>query len=169
MRLIRTTLALALASTALALAAPAVSQASVTPAATCTVCRIVIYTGGDESHDVGPKSLPAVYTAPETITAGADTLKFDVADLQGPNGACMSDCSEWDYTASPTAVYVQSFTVNGETEHAMQSVPVFHPATYWVEDPHGLGAGVWTPICLRWQGGSIKLNLTDNKWSVKAC
>ena len=157
--------ALAVAGTAaLGLAAPA-AQAS---AASCTVCSIVIYPGG-VTPPVGPASLPAVYTGPETITAGTDTLQFDVAGLQGPWGACGSDCSEWVYTASPTRVYVSSFTVNGQTEHALQSVGTFSPATYWVQDPNGLGAGVWTPICLRWQGGSIKLNLSTDDWSVETC
>src|ERR1035438_916542 len=127
--------ALAAAGTAaLGLAAPA-AQASAAPAATCTVCRIVIYKGGGVTTPVGPPSLPAVYAEPETITAGADTLHFDVAALQGPWGACGSDCSEWVYTASPTQVYVSSFTVNGQTEHALQSVGVFSPATFWVHDP----------------------------------
>jgi hypothetical protein len=161
--------ALAAAGTAaLGLAAPA-AQASVTSAATCTVCSIVIYPGGGVTTPVGPPSLPAVYAGPETITAGADTLRFDVAGLQGPWGACGSACSEWVYTASPTRVQVSSFTVNGQTEHALQSVGVFSPATYWVQDPNGLGAGVWTPICLEWEGGSIKLNLSDDDWSVAAC
>ena len=157
--------ALAVAGTAaLGLAAPA-AQAS---AASCTVCSIVIYPGG-VTPPVGPSSLPAVYTGPETITAGTDTLQFDVAGLQGPWGACGSDCSEWVYTASPTRVYVSSFTVNGQTEHALQSVNIYSPATYWVQDPNGLGAGVWTPICLQWQGGSIKLNLSTDDWSVETC
>jgi hypothetical protein len=161
--------ALAAAGTAaLGLAAPA-AQASVTPAATCTVCRIVVYPGSGVTTPAGPPSLPAVYAGPETITAGTDTLQFDVAGLQGPWGGCGSDCSEWVYTASPTQVYVSSFTVNGQTEHALQSVGTFSPATYWVQDPNGLGAGVWTPICLRWQGGSIKLNLSDDDWSVATC
>ena len=120
--------ALAAAGTAaLGLAAPA-AQASVTSAATCTVCSIVIYPGGGVTTPVGPPSLPAVYAGPETITAGADTLQFDVAGLQGPWGACGSACSEWVYTASPTRVQVSSFTVNGQTEHALQSVGVFSPA-----------------------------------------
>jgi hypothetical protein len=156
-------LALAVAATAsLGLAAPAAQ-------ATCTVCSIVIYTGGVGSSAVGPASLPAVYADPETITAGGDTLQFDVAGLEGSYGACGSACSEWVYTASPTHVSVTSFTVNGQTEHYLQSVDVFNPGVYWVQNPDNLGAGVWTPICLRWQGGSIKLNLTNDQWSVITC
>ncbi len=153
---------------ALGLAAPG-AQASVTPTAACKVCSIVVYPGGGVTTPAGPPSLPAVYAGPETITAGTDTLQFDVAALQGQWGACGSSCSEWVYTASPTQVSVSSFTVNGQTEHALQSVGVFSPATFWVQDPNGLGAGVWTPVCLRWQGGSIKLNLSDDDWSVATC
>lgn len=175
MRPIIRTAVLALAAVgtaALGLAAPA-ARASVTPAATCTVCSIVIFTGGYTNGVpayVGPPSLPDTIPAPETIKAGTYTLQFNVADLQGlPWGACMSDCSEWQYTASPTQVYVPNFTANGTTEHGLKSVEVYNSPRYWVKDPDSLGAGVWTPTCLQAEGHSIKLDLNNYEWSVGAC
>ena len=55
MRLVRTALALALASTALALAAPSVASAASLP----TPTRIVLFTGGGNATPVGPAVQPA--------------------------------------------------------------------------------------------------------------
>jgi hypothetical protein len=172
MRLIRTTiLALAAAGTALALAAPA-SQAAVAPrAATCTktICRIVIYKGAGNKTPVGPATLPGpggieAYTAPQTLTvSGAGKMEMDIAGLEGPYGACASDCSEWWYYSN--AVQVTSFSwvqsTGTQTAHYLASVPV---NSAWKD----LGNGVWTPLYLTWQPASglhcAHLSLSTYDW-----
>jgi hypothetical protein len=135
-------------------AAPARAQAA-------TIIRIVIYPG-DGLTAVGPAALPSpdkieISDVPKTITAsGVGTLEMDVASLEGPWGACASDCSEWWFSSN--SVHVASFSVGGETAHALQSAPV---STGWAD----LGDGTWTPVYLVWQGGCINLNLTTHDWS----
>ena len=140
--------------TQLGLTAPSGAQAA-------TITRIVIFPG-DGLAEVGPVALPPagkieISDVPKTITAsGVGTLEMDVVGLEGPWGACASDCSKWWF--SPNSVYVASFSVGGETAHALQSAPV---STGWAD----LGDGTWTPVYLVWQGGCIHLNLTTHDWS----
>jgi hypothetical protein len=171
MRLIRTVLALALASTALALAAPSVGSAATLP----TPTRIVLFKGGGDATPVGPTVQPAgkwtVSTAPAKITTtDAGTLVEDTS--LGPIGDCTAQCGEWWYDSRPSFVQLQEFhwdKTNGTQVLATNLVPALANNNEWAS----LGGGTYTPLCLSWlvtsnntaKGYIIKLSLTTHKWS----
>jgi hypothetical protein len=173
MRLIRTSLALALVSTALALAAPSVGSAATLP----TPTRIVLFKGGGNATSVGPETQPAgkwtVSTAPAKITTtNYGTLVEDTS--LGPIGDCTKHCGEWWYDPRPSAVQLQEFywdKTNGTRVLATNLVPALASNNKeWAY----LGNGTYTPLCLSWLVTAsnntstlhyIKLSLKTHYWS----
>ena len=173
MRLVRTALALALASTALALAAPSVASAASLP----TPTRIVLFTGGGNATPVGPAVQQAgrwtVSTAPAKITTtNYGTLVEDTS--LGPIGACTARCGEWWYDPRPGAVQLLEFywdQTNGKHVLATDLVPALANNNEWAS----LGGGTYTPLCLSWEVTAsnhtyalyyIKLSLHTHDWSA---
>ena len=173
MRLVRTALALALASTALALAAPSVASAASLP----TPTRIVLFTGGGNATPVGPAVQPAgrwtVSTAPAKITTtNYGTLVEDTS--LGRIGACTVRCGEWWYDPRPAAVQLLEFywdKTNGKHVLATNLVPALANNNEWAS----LGGGIYTPLCLSWMVTAsnhtstlyyIKLSLHTHDWSA---
>jgi hypothetical protein len=171
MRLIRTALALALASTALALAAPSAGSAATLP----TPTRIVLFKGGGNVTPVGPAVQPAgkwtVSTAPAKITTtNYGTLVEDTS--LGTIGACAAHCGEWWYDPRPSWVQLQEFywdETNGQHVLATNLVPALANNNEWAS----LGNGTYTPLCLSWLVTAnnistpyyIKLSLVTHDWS----
>ena len=173
MRLVRTALALALASTALALAAPSVASAASLP----TPTRIVLFTGGGNATPVGPAvhrpGRWTVSTAPAKITTTNYGTLVENTSL-GRIGACTARCGEWWFDPRPGAVQLQEFywdKTNGTHVLATDLVVALANNSGWAS----LGGGTYTPLCLAWEVTAsnhtytlyyIKLSLRTHDWSA---